>query len=54
MSDLTVRRVRLPIDYVSLIPDLAIMARIDLAMMKFGLEMDIKRCAGCIRMALFS
>ena len=54
MSDPTVRGVRSPTNLASLIPDLAIMVRIDLAMMKFGLEMAIKRCAGCVRMALFS
>ena len=54
MSDPTVRRVGSPMDSTSLIPNLAIMARIDLAMMNFGLEVAIKQCVGCIRMALFS
>ena len=54
MSDLTTRRVRLSVDLVSLIPDLAIMVRIDLAMMNFGLEVTIKQHVQCVRMALFS
>ena len=54
MIDQTIGRVGLPVDLVSLISNLAIMVRIDLAMMNFGLEMDIKQCVGCIRMALFS
>ena len=54
MSDLTVRRVRSSMDLASLIPNLAIMVRIDLAIMNFGLEVTIKQCTGCVRMALFS
>ena len=54
MIDPTVRGVRLSADLASLILDLAIMMRIDLAVMKFGLEMTIKQCARYVRMALFS
>ena len=54
MSDPTVRRVRSLMDLASLIPDLAIMVRIDLAMMNFGLDMDINQYARCVRMELFS
>ena len=54
MSDLTIRRVRSLVDFASLIPDLAIMVRIDLAMMNFGLEVAIKQHVGCVRMELFS
>ena len=54
MSDLTVRRVRSSVDLASLIPNLAIMVRIDFAMMNFGLEVAIKQHVGCIRMAWFN
>ena len=54
MDDLTIRRVRSLVYLESSIPDLAIMVRIDLEMMKFGLEMVIKQRRGCVRMGLFS
>ena len=54
MGDPTVRSIRSSTNLVSLIPDLAIMVRIDLAMMNFGLEVAIKQCTGCVRMELFS
>ena len=43
MSDPTVRGVRSPVDLASLIPDLVIMVIIDLAIISFELEVDIKR-----------
>ena len=54
MIDLTIGRVGLPADLVSLIPDLVIMVMIDLAMMNFVLEVAIKQHVRCVRMALFS
>ena len=54
MIDLTIGRVGLLMDLVSLIPFLVIMVMIDLEMMNFGLEVAIKQCMGCVRMALFS
>ena len=54
MIDSTIRGVRLSVDLASLILDLVIMVMIDLEMMNFGLEVAIKQCTGCIRMALFS
>ena len=48
MADLTVRRVILSVDLASLLPDLVMMAIIDLEMMSSNLEMAIKstRVAG--------
>ena len=54
MSDPTIRGVRSPTDLESLIPDLAIMVMIFLAMMNFGMEVAIKQRTGCVNMALFS
>ena len=51
---MTVRGVGLLTNLASLIPYLVIMVMIDLEMMNFGLEVAIKQCTGCIRMALFS
>ena len=54
MSDPTIRRVRSTTDLASLIQDLVKMVMLDLEMMNFALEVAIKECEGCVRMALFS
>ena len=48
MADMTVRSIRSMMDLVSLIPDLAIIMKLDLVMMDLELEVAIKHCTGCI------
>ena len=49
MGDLTVRSIRSPVDLVALLPDLAIMMKLDLVMMDLELEVAIKNRVGCIK-----
>ena len=48
MDDLTVRSIRSPMDLASLLPDSAIMMKLDLVMMDLELEVAIKHCVVCI------
>ena len=48
MGDLTVRSIRSLMDLASLIPDLAIIMKLDLVMMDLELEVAIKHCTGCV------
>ena len=45
----TVRSIISSADLASLLPDLAIMMKLDLVMMDLELEVAIKHCVGCIR-----
>ena len=47
-GDPTVRSIRSPVNFTSLIADLAIMMKLDLVMMDLELEVAIKHCVGCI------
>ena len=46
MGDLTVSRIRSPVNLASLIPDLEIMVQLDLVMMDLELEVFTKHHAG--------
>ena len=49
MVDMTIRSIRSMMDLASLIPDLAIIMKLDLVMMDLELEVAIKHRLGCVR-----